>query len=77
MEKHNVLYYIFLWDYERNILPLEKVEQRIDRIAKKIQTVEPKQHSPPINKKEWIGHQRNIYNLFNRTKRGIYVWLKR
>lgn len=53
MEKRNALYYVFLWDYEKNKLSLEKVEQLRKVFIKKIQTVNPKQHSPPIiNKKE-------------------------
>lgn len=52
MKKHNALYYVFLWDYEKNKLPLEKIEQLRKAFIKKFQTVYPKQHSPPIIKKE-------------------------
>lgn len=51
MEKHNALYYVFLWDYEKNKLSLEKVEQQRKVFTKNFQIVEPKQHSPPITNK--------------------------
>lgn len=49
MKKHNALYYVFLWDYKKNKLSLEKIELIQKAFIKKFQTVNPKQHSPPIS----------------------------
>ncbi|MBP3627186.1 MAG: hypothetical protein J6J39_03955 [Clostridia bacterium] len=53
MREHNNLYYVFLWDAQRNVLSLDKIEQIKRIIFKASQALEPKQHSPPhITKKE-------------------------
>lgn len=52
MKEHKNLYYIFLWDYEKNKVSFKKIELIKKAFIENYQIVKPKQHSPPIINEE-------------------------